>query len=441
PAEGWAMAPKDAKEFTVLMNRGLTRRPSLILKNEDGIYDHVAIYKSKKEVEPMVELYVGKMVAEVVDEAFKGDVKIERANRNMKLLKLAEDGSSLSIYITGAMDMSADHVWHPKRLFKEVTENVGFPPPSPCMGNQDTVKIVDCMGDSWNVIADWQSDAILHLVESEDLDIVFSHYHGVDFEEHQFIKHLADRPFNRNPVEVAEGWMQEVYKRTDRYLGKFLHLLDEGWTIMIFSDHAQVAPAHSVPLLFDMNGLCTPLMEEMGYTAVIRDENGNEIAEVDWEKTRAVSVRECNIYINLKGREPYGCVDPADQYELEEEIMTALYGYRDPKTGHRIVSVALRNKDAVLLGYGGPECGDICFWMAEGYNTDHCDSLSTVYGEADTSVSPIFIAAGTGFKEGFYTDRIIRQIDVAPTVAVMAGVRMPAQCEGAPIYQIFAEEF
>ena len=54
---------------------------------------------------------------------------------------------------------------------------------------------------------------------------------------------------------------------------------------------------------------------------------------------------------------------------------------------------------------------------------------------------PQYGAAGAGFKEGFYTDRIIRQIDVAPTVAVMAGVRMPAQCEGAPIYQIFAEEF
>ena len=127
---------------------------------------------------------------------------------------------------------------------------------------------------------------------------------------------------------------------------------------------------------------------------------------------------------------------PADQYELEEQIITDLYGYKDKETGKRVISIALRNKDAVLLGYGGPECGEICYWIAEGYNWDHCDSLSTNYGAQDTSVSPIFIAAGPGIKKGFYTDRIIRQVDFAATVAVVGGVRMPAQCEGAPVYQI-----
>lgn len=54
---------------------------------------------------------------------------------------------------------------------------------------------------------------------------------------------------------------------------------------------------------------------------------------------------------------------------------------------------------------------------------------------------PIFIAAGEGLKHGFETERIIRQIDFAATVAALGGVRMPAQCEGAPVYQIFEEEF
>ena len=85
--------------------------------------------------------------------------------------------------------------------------------------------------------------------------------------------------------------------------------------------------------------------------------------------------------------------------------------------GRRVVAVALRNKDAVLLGYGGPECGDICFWMAEGYNLDHGDSLSTTLGIGETSVYPIFCAAGPHFKKNYRTDRIIRQVNVTPTVA------------------------
>ena len=164
--------------------------------------------------------------------------------------------------------------------------------------------------------------------------------------------------------------------------------------------------------------------------------------EIDWTKTRAVASRANQIYLNLVGRnEGRGIVPLEEQYELEEQIMTDLYGYRDKKTGKRVIACALRNKDAVLLGLGGPECGDIIYWTAEGYNLDHGDSLSTTFGYAETSVSPIFIAAGPGIKEGYTTDRIIRQVDVAPTVAVLSGVRMPDQCEGAPVYQILSERF
>ena len=64
-----------------------------------------------------------------------------------------------------------------------------------------------------------------------------------------------------------------------------------------------------------------------------------------------------------------------------------------------------------------------------------------MYGTCDTSVASIFMAAGAGIKENFVTDRLIREVDVAPTVAVLGGVRMPAQCEGAPVYQILSEQY
>ena len=49
------------------------------------------------------------------------------------------------------------------------------------------------------------------------------------------------------------------------------------------------------------------------------------------------------------------------------------------------------------------------------------------------------MAAGSGIKENFRTDRIIREADFAPTVAVLGGVRMPAQAESAPVYQILKD--
>ena len=145
------------------------------------------------------------------------------------------------------------------------------------------------------------------------------------------------------------------------------------------------------------------------------------------------------IYINLKGRNENGIVDPKDQYALEEKIIDDLYNYRD-KEGKRIVSMAIRNKEAGVLGMSGPDCGDIVYFTVEGTNRVHGDSMSTYYGLYDTSVSPIFVGCGKGLKN-CKTDRVIRQIDFAPTLAVLMGVRMPLQCEGAPVYQILDDDF
>ena len=231
-----------------------------------------------------------------------------------------------------------------------------------------------------------------------------------------------------------------TYKQTDDYIGKFLHRLDEGWTIIVTSDHGLMTEVES-PLGIGEGGTNGTIMQDLGYTVFKKDENGNVLRELDLTKTRAIAYRSTYININLKGRYEYGIVDPEDQYELERQIIDDLYNYRDPKTGKRVIALAVRRKDAAAFGLNSPDCGDIVYFVEEGFNVVHMDSLSTQEGECHTSVSPIFVAAGTGIKAGFTTDRVIRQVDVAPTVAALGGVRMPAQCEGAPAYQIFTNEF
>lgn len=438
--------PEGAKEFTLLLSKGMIRRPSLILKNENGIYDRVALYKSKKEAEPFVILEPGKIKGQIYDQAVVGDGEYKDVNYDMKVLNLKEDGSHVEIYVSNGVDMHADYIFKPASLFYELAENVGYVPASSAIGNHDPRIVTGCMLDTWNLQVDWQIDAIHYMIEKKDVKAIFSHMHNVDMQEHRFIRFMSEgdkgyqEEYGAKNVEMYQKFMDDVYDQTDRYLGAFLHLLDEGWTIIITSDHAQVCPEHKPPLIGDMS-VNVRVMQELGYTNLKHDAEGNELPEIDWETTKAVAVRECNIYINLKGRDPHGIVDPKDKYELEEQIMTDLYGYKDKKTGHRVIALALRNKDAVLLGYGGPECGDICYWVAEGYNVDHADGLSTTYGDCETSLSPIFVAAGPGIKKGYKTDRFIRQIDVTPTIAALMNVPFPAQCEGAPVYQIFDQVF
>ena len=179
----------------------------------------------------------------------------------------------------------------------------------------------------------------------------------------------------------------------------------------------------------------------MGFTALKRDAEGNLLKEIDWSKTKAVATRTCHIWINLKGRDKTGIVAPEDKYKVEEEIIDALYNYRDPQSNRRVISIAMRNKDAAILGLSGPEVGDIVYWLEEGFHRVHGDSLPTQNGYFETSVSPIFIAAGQGIKQGYTTERVIRQVDLAPTVSALFGVRMPAQNEGSVVHQILSEEF
>ena len=436
----WANAPAGAKEFTILTSGGMVRRPALILKNEEGKYDRVAVYKNKKAAEPIVVVPMGKMVS-AVDEVTKKE-ETKPCYRSYKLLELAEDGSMVRLWISNALDTTNDMLWHPASLHQEIVEKVGHIPPVSLIGGEDSELVDKIFEPSWDVYDQWQADCLEYLIDHDDYEVVFSHLHNVDCAGHQ-IWHLGKtlEPWKHTDEKVYQGLIERFYEQTDRYLGRFLHYLDEGWTIFVLSDHGLIVGENVPPILGEYGGLNVGVMEALGYTVMKKDENGNDLREVDWEKTRAVQIRSNYIYINLKGRDKTGIVDPADKYDLETQIINDLYNYRDPATGKRVVGICLRNKDGVLLGVNGPECGDIFFSIEEGFNRLHGDSLSTSLGYFNTSLSPIFVAAGKGIKQNYLTTRTIRQVDVTPTIAALLGVRFPAQCEGAPVYQILSEDF
>lgn len=434
PATGWIDAPENAKECILLLSEGLIHRPCLIIPNDQGIYDTVKIYKNKKSEEPIAVLKNDIYVQDVIDDAITKEDERIPANRNMRILQMAEDGSLIKIWISAAMDFHNDTLWHPKSLLPEIVKNVGYPQPVALAGGHDEKLLAGCMRRTWDSAAKWQADSINYLIDTYDLDVVFSHFHSVDLQGHMLVQFL--KKGSKLPAETIQELYKEVMIQADRYVGEFIPLLDKGWTILIVSDHGQACPQEQVsPIALDpaVDGVT---MVKLGYTVLKKDENGNDLSEIDWTKTRAVIWRMGEVWLNIKGRDPQGIVEPEDVYELEEQIMTDLYGLRDGKTGHRIVYLAVRNKDAVIFGMGGKNAGDIIFYSAEEFVSDHGDSLSTIDGACDTSVRSVFFAAGPGIKKNHLTERTIHHVDVAPTMAVLLGTRMPAQCEGAPVYQI-----
>ena len=436
--EGWAVdVPADAQEFSILLSKGYLRRPCLLLKDETGEYNTVQIFKSKKDTEPMLVLKFDELSPAIVDDVVEEDGTRTPCFRAYKFFRKETDKNEYSIWVGRALERDNDEVWHPKSLYKEIIDNVGYYTTASPRSARIPYYTKRLMLPTWEAYNEWQADCLEYFVKNDKYDFILSHLHNVDGIGHSIWAHAYPNGHtNPDHVAVNREFMAETYRQTDRYLGRFLKYIDEGWTILIVSDHGLLVDREKEPaLLGDPYGVNAKLFDEMGLTVLKRDENGNPLKEIDWEKTVCYAPRTCHIYLNLKGRDPHGIVDPEDQYQVEQDIIDKLYALRDKTTGRRLIALALRNKDALLLGCSGPEFGDIVYWSEEGFHRVHGESLSTMNGEYHTSVSPIFIAAGPGIKPG-YTERVIREVDVTPTLAELLDVRMPEQCEGAPVYQI-----
>lgn len=436
PATGWAQAPVGAKEFRIVISGGKETRYAMITKNAAGEYDTISLYHSKDETKPFAVVPKGEMVSGVIDNATKNGVT-KPSCRSYKILELSPDGNNVRFWISNALDTTNHMLWSSAELYADIVKNVGPIPPVSLIGGEDAELVREIFIPSWDIYSQWQADCLEYLIQNKHYDALFSHLHNVDCAGHQ-LWHLAKtlEPWANTDEHVYQGFIERVYEQTDAYLGRFLHFLDEGYSIFIVSDHGLLVGENVPPILGEYGGLNTQVMEDLGYTTLKTDADGNKIDEVDWEHTTAVQIRSNYIYVNLKGRDVHGIVDPKDKYELEEQIISDLYNYRDAKTGRRIVGLAVRNKDAVVFGVNGPEAGDIFFTVNEGFNRLHGDGLSTYEGYFNTSVTPTFIAAGPGIKTGVTTKRTIRQVDVAPTIATILGVEVPRECEGAPLYQI-----
>ncbi|MBE6111951.1 MAG: nucleotide pyrophosphatase [Peptococcaceae bacterium] len=433
--------PEGALEFPVVIEMGMRQLPALLLKNNEGVYDHVEIYMNKKDAEPWVAIEKDGFIPINVMDINKDGQKIT-GTRWVALMEINNEIPSVKVSLGDCLDITTsvkEDTWKPKSLYQQTVDIAGYCPTTAINGGGYPEMFSRRYLPSWNNMQKWYSKALLGLIEQNDYQAVFSHLHSIDHLGHACWRWAKSREkYGWNDEKVYQGFLEEIYLQADEYVASLMPLIDKGWTLILTSDHGLLCSEEDeLPYLgegFMMNVL---IMEELGYTIMKKDENGNRLREIDWEKTRAVAPRGNHIYINLKGRNPYGIVEPEDKYELERQIIDDLYNYRE--NGKRIINLALRNKDAVLLGLSGERAGDIVYFLEEGFNRLHGDSLPTTEGYFGTSVSPIFAAVGKGVKAGYTLERQIREVDVAPTVAAILGVRQPAQADGAVVHQLLAE--
>jgi predicted AlkP superfamily phosphohydrolase/phosphomutase len=116
-------------------------------------------------------------------------------------------------------------------------------------------------------------------------------------------------------------------------------------------------------------GFLVPKPDEAGEPLTIKSIAASEQSMlwfVDWSKTKAYSMGLGKIYINLKGREPQGIVEPEDYEAVLDEIIEELEAYTDPSTGDRVVKKVYKREEIFSGNFWKEGETDFQFYRPDG---------------------------------------------------------------------------
>lgn len=190
------------------------------------------------------------------------------------------------------------------------------------------------------------------------------------------------------------------------------------------SDHGQKAGIQGVNV--------ARILEDTGLMVRTQDPRSGRVV-VDWAQTRATPQRVGYVCVNLRGRDPYGIVEPSDYDDICEEIVETLRGHRDEATGLRPFALVLRRDEARILGLAGERAGDVVYALRPEVRQG-ARRVSAVIALRRGGQECLFVMAGTGVRRGARLTSIRWLTDVAPTIAYLCGFPMPAHTEGGVMY-------
>jgi len=427
---GWSNVPtaKKALESTLVYRPGAGRyqmsRPvwqMLVLDTKGEGYDKVLICESKDASRPMAELSEGQW-SPIITRNFETEVGTKKAGFTLKLLKLSKDAEDIRIYHSALCAL--DGWGYPASLPAEITSEKGLPyPQSGSFAFDRNWFDADMIIEIGKLEQQWFSDAISYILKNKPWDLFMMHYHLPDHAWHS-ISWMMDPAIAKSEAEWRKYQEYElgIYKLCDQLAGDIFACADPDETVFaLTSDHGAKAtngPGDNVNRILMDAGL------------LVLDSEG----EIDWAKTKAIGQRRVYVYVNLKGRDPDGSVEPSDYRKVQDEIIKALTDYVEPTTGLKPIIMALRREDARSMNIYGEHAGDVVYAINELMGGQHgCFLPSAEWGLG--SLHGVFAMSGPGVKKGFELERNIWNIDLVPTICYLNGWPMPANADGAVIYQ------
>jgi len=446
-ADGWAHLPRSARpplatEIT-LGSEEETASLHLLCLAEGADYDALLVCKAKDAAEPL---------ARVTEREYTPWLTLSLGGRRgtVRLKLLALGPGSLELYASQIMPAAGGWT-HPDGVAKELVENVG--PFLQRVGYNQRGVIYGAWADLETLLEeidyqhDWFADATKYLCENHEHELLFLHSHAPDYIQDAILPE-AEPATADSPEQSAEhlAMVAHVYESCDRLVGRIVdEVATEDDLICVVSDHGCVG-YHE-----DRHGpqMVKEILEDGGFLVYEGDDREAHVSSkpargrgaIDWSRTKAVWHDTMYIYMNVKGRQPNGVVEPDEYEQVRSDIIQALLEHKDPRLGRCPFSLVLRREDAAMLGLWGDRVGDImvCCLPGGAYGEGHGNLLPTAtYGIS--SVQATLILAGPGVRKGCRMGRPVWLTDVAPTVAHLMDIPAPTTMEGAVLNEALVSQ-
>ncbi len=379
---------------------------------------------------------------------------------------------------------------HPPELLDEIEKRYG---PYPIYHKEVYQKgKVDRVIDEANDILRYRREMTLDLLKEREWDFAITYFEGTDRMQHE-VWHIHDESHPHSTRSEVARYKEKVlgfYREVDETVRLLTEAVDDGETaVIIMSDHGfgpihyylnlnvwlleqgflklkrdpltllkrliftlGITPAFGYRTAMKLGLAGLRLSKGVGGRNVIFDMINSiflSLENIDWTRTRAYSKGNYGqIYVNLKGREPDGSVDPSEYDAVVEELKKALRAIPDPDTGGKLMSDVFHRSERYTGAYV-ERMPDVLFkpgnmvYKALGivdFTTRHF--IEPTFGNSgDHRMNGVFFAKGGEFDVRAERLPEISIMDVAPTVLHALGLAVPEDMDGRVIENAFRKEW
>lgn len=255
---------------------------------------------------------------------------------------------------------------------------------------------------------------ILHFMKSEVFDLFIGIFTETDRLHHFFWKYLEESDSKYTPLFF------DCYRMIDTAIGKVMEYIDDNTTLILLSDH----------------GFCT-LRQEVYLNHWLKGEHflhfkavaPKSLSDIGYE-SKAYCLDPGRIYINVKGREPKGCIEYGNEYEqLRNTLISRLRELKDPVTQTNMIDKVYKREE-IYCGKYFDRAPDLVIEPKHGYDMKGAISRETLLSKGIFSGMHTYDDAFVYINQKNIMKQSLEIVDVTATILASLDIPVPGDMDG-----------